>query len=242
MAQPTSRFRTNENRLERRTPLVLFITGLLCLSYFIDRHTSLDISSLQTGLYLQAPEIFDAEATNLNGEEYEWPYVWDAGSSLDASGYDWLGSTYEATPRGLDMPPGHDVFGEMQSISPQNQNIEYDEVVPAGSLPGGSFQERAPAVMLRMVPRPVSYRSQALLQQASAGQSSNGQPVMSALLSISLLRYPTSFHRRALPMPWQLKWRQPAITLISPRYDTTTSGAGRRSPTATRTSPRAAAR
>jgi hypothetical protein len=160
MVLPTSRF-----RLERRTLIVLF-TSVLCISYFIDRHTRLDVSSLQTGLYMQAPEIFDADADSSNGEDYEWPYVWEAGTTLDASGYDWLGSTYEADPRGLTMPPGHDVFGELQSNAPQDQVLEHDEVVPANILPGGSYRQRSHAAMLRVVPRPASYRSQTLLQQA----------------------------------------------------------------------------
>ena len=167
MAQATVRHKPQPRRIEKRAAGVAIVTSLLFICFLVERHAQIAISSLQSGLYLGPPEVFDSDAGSLSGEDFEWPYVWDAGSSQDPSGYDWLGSTYDANPRGLDMPPSHDVFGELQDNGPQDQSVEHDEIVPAGSLPGATFQRRSPTAQLWTQPVRKFARQQALLQQAS---------------------------------------------------------------------------
>ncbi len=152
----------------KRVAWTAFAVSMLCVSFIVERHAELyTVSQKPTVLY--APEMFDSETTAMNGGDYEWPYVWDAGSKLDPSGYDWLGATYEGSPHGLAMPPSHDVFGELQDNSPQDQRVEYDEVVPLGSLPDQFIQERSSSnTMLRILPTKFAERPQARLEQASA--------------------------------------------------------------------------
>ena len=159
MARPASRF-------ERRTALILLLAAVICISFLIDRHSRLNVSSLRTGLYLQAPEIFDAGSVMLDDQENELQHGWDAGSSLDASGHVWLGSSHEAVSRGRITTPGRDVFGQLTDFN--GPRIVYEQAFPAASLPGGSPQQRSRAAMLRMVPEPSSHRYQLQLQQASS--------------------------------------------------------------------------
>jgi hypothetical protein len=152
----------------KRTAWTAFVVSMLCVTFVVERHAWLHtVSQKPTMLY--APEMFDSESTSLNGGDYEWPYIWDAGSKLDPSGYDWLGATYEGSPHGLAMPPSHDVFGELQDNGPQDQRVEYDEVVPLGSLPDQFVQERSASnTMLRILPTKFAERPQARLEQASS--------------------------------------------------------------------------
>jgi hypothetical protein len=149
-----------------RTVWTAFAISTLCVSFIVDRHAGLYAGS-QKPTELYAPEIFDSEATSLNSGDYGWPYVWEAGSKLDPSGYDWLGATYDGNPHGLAMPPSHDVFGELQDNGPQDQRVEYDDVVPLGALPDQFVRERSSKTMLRMIPSKFAERPQARLEQAS---------------------------------------------------------------------------
>mmetsp|Transcript_66950 Transcript_66950/g.178997 ORF Transcript_66950/g.178997 Transcript_66950/m.178997 type:complete len:239 (-) Transcript_66950:88-804(-) len=73
----------------------------------------------------------------MESSSYEWPFVWDAGTNLDPNGYDWMGAAYVGDTRGLKMPPSHDVFGELENVGADAQVVQYDDVMPFGSLPGG---------------------------------------------------------------------------------------------------------
>ena len=75
--------------------------------------------------------------------DFEWPYVWEGKDARGMrSGYDWQGATTAVKVRGLDMPPSHDVFGELgpfPAISTRDEMYPgskvHDEVVPRWSLP-----------------------------------------------------------------------------------------------------------
>lgn len=55
-----------------------------------------------------------AHADTWDAGSWEWPYVPDGEDARGMrSGYDWEGAGSSVSARGLDMPPDHDVFGEL---------------------------------------------------------------------------------------------------------------------------------
>ena len=85
-----------------------------------------------------------AHTDTWDGASWEWPYVPDGQDARGMrSGYDWEGAMSSASVRGLDMPPDHDVFGELgpfPALSGQDELFpgvrSWDVVMPAGALPG----------------------------------------------------------------------------------------------------------
>lgn len=96
---PTSRFKASRDRLDRRTALLFLLTAVVCISYFIERHTRFDTQSIQTDLYLQAPHRFGANSIlRPNAQEYKKQHTLDKGSRIGTSGYNWMDSMYDNHP------------------------------------------------------------------------------------------------------------------------------------------------
>ena len=129
---------------------------MLCALFVVERHAGLHSSS-QEPIELYAPEKFGSESDD---RDYEGPYIWDAGSKVVPSGDSLLGATYEGNLRGLEMPPSHDVFGELQ-----DQRAEYDN---SGALPDEFVRDlTSPTTMPSMPPSKFTDRPQVRLKQAS---------------------------------------------------------------------------
>ena len=98
----------------------------------------------------QLSEFFSEEPTRFahtdtwDAGSWEWPYVPDGQDARGMrSGYDWEGAGSSASVRGLDMPPDHDVFGELGPFPSLSKSDElfpgvksWDTVMPASRLPG----------------------------------------------------------------------------------------------------------
>ena len=93
--------------------------------------------------FSESPRRF-AHTDTWDGASWEWPYVPDGQDARGMrSGYDWEGAGSSVSARGLDMPPDHDVFGELGPFPALSGSDElfpgvrsWDTVMPAGSLPG----------------------------------------------------------------------------------------------------------
>jgi len=118
-----------------------------------------------------------AHTDTWDGASWEWPYVPDGQDARGMrSGYDWEGAGSSVSVRGLDMPPDHDVFGELgpfPALSAQDELFpgvrSWDEVVPAGVLPGSQTMG-VPFEQPRATAAAPPQQSQALAQRGARGQ------------------------------------------------------------------------
>jgi len=123
--------------------------------------------------FSESPRRF-AHTDTWDGASWEWPYVPDGQDARGMrSGYDWEGAGSSVSVRGLDMPPDHDVFGELgpfPALSAQDElfpNVKaWDTVMPAGRLPGSQTMGIPFEKPWAVQPRP----AQALAQRGARGQ------------------------------------------------------------------------